>query len=146
MSKLHVKTGDTVVLLTGDYKDKYEDGGKRKTGKVLEVSPKEGKVIVEGINKMCIRDRYALVRLPSGELRNVPINCKATIGQVSNIDHENVNLGKAGRTRHKGIRPTVRGSVMNPCDHQMCIRDRPLCTRRYLTLFGSSITGYLLHF
>ena len=50
MSKLHVKTGDTVVLLTGDYKDKYEDGGKRKTGKVLEVSPKEGKVIVEGIN------------------------------------------------------------------------------------------------
>lgn len=50
MSKLHVKTGDTVVLLTGDYKDKYEEGGKRKTGKVLEVSPKEGKVIVEGIN------------------------------------------------------------------------------------------------
>ena len=50
MSKLHVKTGDTVVLLTGDYKDKYEDGGKRKTGKVLEVSPKEGKVIVEGVN------------------------------------------------------------------------------------------------
>ena len=50
MSKVHVKTGDTVVLLTGDYKDKYEDGGKRKTGKVLEVSPKEGKVIVEGIN------------------------------------------------------------------------------------------------
>ena len=50
MSKVHVKTGDTVVLLTGDYKDKYEEGGKRKTGKVLEVSPKEGKVIVEGIN------------------------------------------------------------------------------------------------
>lgn len=50
MSKVHVKTGDTVVLLTGDYKDKYEENGKRKTGKVLEVSPKEGKVIVEGIN------------------------------------------------------------------------------------------------
>ena len=66
---------------------------------------------------MAKEGKYALVRLPSGELRNVPINCKATIGQVSNIDHENVNLGKAGRTRHMGIRPTVRGSVMNPCDH-----------------------------
>lgn len=60
---------------------------------------------------------YALVRLPSGELRKVPQQCIATIGQVSNIDHENVNIGKAGRTRHLGIRPTVRGSVMNPCDH-----------------------------
>ena len=59
----------------------------------------------------------ALLRLPSGELRNVPVNCMATIGQVSNIDHENVKLGKAGRKRHRGIRPTVRGSVMNPCDH-----------------------------
>ena len=66
---------------------------------------------------MAKEGKYALVRLPSGELRNVPINCKATIGQVSNIDHENVNLGKAGGTRHMGIRPTVRGSVMNPCDH-----------------------------
>ena len=61
---------------------------------------------------MAKEGKYALVRLPSGELRNVPINCKATIGQVSNIDHENVNHGKAGRTRHLGIRPTVRGSVM----------------------------------
>mgnify|MGYP001007000836 CR=1 FL=1 len=60
---------------------------------------------------------YALIRLPSGELRNVPQNCMATIGQVGNVDHENVNLGKAGRTRHLGIRPTVRGSVMNPVDH-----------------------------
>ncbi len=60
---------------------------------------------------------YALIRLPSGELRNVPIECMATIGQVGNIDHENVTIGKAGRTRHMGIRPTVRGSVMNPCDH-----------------------------
>lgn len=60
---------------------------------------------------------YALLRLPSGELRNVPINCMATIGQVSNIDHENVKIGKAGRKRHMGWRPTVRGSVMNPCDH-----------------------------
>ena len=60
---------------------------------------------------------YALVRLPSGELRNVPVNCIATIGQVGNIDHENVSIGKAGRKRHMGWRPTVRGSVMNPCDH-----------------------------
>lgn len=60
---------------------------------------------------------YALVRLPSGELRNIPSQCMATIGQVGNIDHENVSIGKAGRKRHMGWRPTVRGSVMNPCDH-----------------------------
>ena len=60
---------------------------------------------------------YALLRLPSGELRNVPVNCMATIGQVGNTDHENVKIGKAGRKRHMGWRPTVRGSVMNPCDH-----------------------------
>ena len=59
----------------------------------------------------------ALLRLPSGELRNVPELCMATIGQVSNIEHENVNIGKAGRKRHMGWRPTVRGSVMNPNDH-----------------------------
>ena len=59
----------------------------------------------------------ALIRLPSGELRNVPVNCMATIGQVGNVDHENVKIGKAGRKRHMGVRPTVRGSVMNPCDH-----------------------------
>jgi len=60
---------------------------------------------------------YALLRLPSGELRNVPASCMATIGQVGNVDHENVKVGKAGRKRHMGWRPTVRGSVMNPCDH-----------------------------
>ena len=60
---------------------------------------------------------YALLRLPSGELRNVPVGCMATIGQVGNIDHENVKIGKAGRKRHMGWRPTVRGSVMNPNDH-----------------------------
>ena len=59
----------------------------------------------------------AQVRLPSGEVRYVRTNCKACIGQVGNLDHENVHIGKAGRTRHMGIRPTVRGSVMNPCDH-----------------------------
>ena len=60
---------------------------------------------------------YALIRLPSGELRKVPANCMATIGLVGNIDHENVSYGKAGRKRHMGWRPTVRGSVMNPNDH-----------------------------
>ncbi len=60
---------------------------------------------------------YALLRLPSGELRNVPATCMATVGTVGNADHENVKIGKAGRTRHMGIRPTVRGSVMNPNDH-----------------------------
>ena len=59
----------------------------------------------------------AQVRLPSGEVRIVRLDCKATIGQVGNIEHETIKLGKAGKTRHKGIRPTVRGSVMNPCDH-----------------------------
>ena len=59
----------------------------------------------------------ATIRMPSGEMRKVRMNCKATIGQVGNIDHANVSIGKAGRKRHMGIRPTVRGSVMNPCDH-----------------------------
>ncbi len=58
-----------------------------------------------------------MVRLPSGEMRYVRSDCKATIGQVGNIEHDTVKIGKAGRTRHMGIRPTVRGSVMNPCDH-----------------------------
>jgi large subunit ribosomal protein L2 len=62
-------------------------------------------------------DKYATVRLPSGEMRLVPVNCRATIGQVGNQDHELINIGKAGKKRHMGIRPTVRGSVMNPNDH-----------------------------
>ena len=66
---------------------------------------------------MAKEGKNALLRLPSGETRYVNINCKATIGQVGNLDHENVTIGKAGRKRHMGIRPTVRGSVMNPNDH-----------------------------
>ena len=62
-------------------------------------------------------EKLAQVRLPSGEMRYVRLNCTACIGQVGNIDHGNIHIGKAGRTRHMGIRPTVRGSVMNPCDH-----------------------------
>ena len=60
---------------------------------------------------------YALVRMPSSELRKVHIDCYATIGQVGNVDHQHINIGKAGRKRHMGIRPTVRGSAMNPSDH-----------------------------
>ena len=66
---------------------------------------------------MAKENGMALLRLPSGELRNVPDACMATVGQVSNTDHENVKIGKAGRKRHMGVRPTVRGSVMNPNDH-----------------------------
>ena len=87
----------------------------------IELYPGKGAQLVRSAGNMAQlmgkEDNYALVRLPSGEMRKVPINCKASIGQVSNIDHENVNYGKAGRVRNMGWRPTVRGSVMNPCDH-----------------------------
>ncbi len=66
---------------------------------------------------MAKEGKYATVRLPSGEMRLLPIDCRATVGQVGNIDHELITVGKAGRKRHMGIRPTVRGSVMNPNDH-----------------------------
>ena len=87
----------------------------------IELYPGKGAQLVRSAGNMAQlmgkEDNYALVRLPSGEMRKVPVNCMATIGQVGNIDHENVNIGKAGRKRHMGWRPTVRGSVMNPCDH-----------------------------
>lgn len=87
----------------------------------VELYPGKGAQLVRSAGNMAQlmakEGIYALVRLPSGELRKVPVECKATIGQVGNIDHENVHLGKAGRKRHMGWRPTVRGSVMNPCDH-----------------------------
>ena len=66
---------------------------------------------------MAKENGMAQVRLPSGEVRLVRLDCKATIGQIGNIEHDTVKIGKAGKTRHMGIRPTVRGSVMNPCDH-----------------------------
>ena len=87
----------------------------------VELYPGKGAQLVRAAGNMAQlmakEGDYALVRLPSGELRNIPAECKASIGQVSNIDHENVSIGKAGRKRHMGWRPTVRGSVMNPCDH-----------------------------
>lgn len=87
----------------------------------VELYPGKGAQLVRSAGVMAQlmakENGYALLRLPSGELRNVPENCRASIGQVSNIDHENVKLGKAGRKRNMGWRPTVRGSVMNPNDH-----------------------------
>lgn len=87
----------------------------------IEMYPGKGGQLVRGAGTsaqlMAKEGRYALVRLPSGEMRNFLIECMATVGQVSNIDHENVNIGKAGRKRHMGWRPTVRGSAMNPVDH-----------------------------
>ena len=66
---------------------------------------------------MAKEGKYAQVKMPSGEMRLILVKCKATIGQVGNLDHEIIRIGKAGKKRHMGIRPTVRGSVMNPCDH-----------------------------
>jgi large subunit ribosomal protein L2 len=87
----------------------------------IELNPGKGGQLVRGAGTqaqlMAKEGTLAQVRLPSGEYRYIRINCKATIGQVGNIDHSNINLGKAGRSRHMGIRPTVRGSVMNPVDH-----------------------------
>ncbi|MDO5601440.1 MAG: 50S ribosomal protein L2 [Oscillospiraceae bacterium] len=87
----------------------------------VEMYPGKGAQLVRAAGNMAQlmgkENGYALVRLPSGEMRNFPLNCMASIGQVGNLDHENVNLGKAGRKRHMGWRPAVRGSVMNPCDH-----------------------------
>jgi large subunit ribosomal protein L2 len=87
----------------------------------IELKPGKGAQLVRsaGVSAqlMAKEGKRALLRLPSGEMRFVSIDCKATIGQVGNIEHGNVVIGKAGRKRHMGIRPTVRGSVMNPCDH-----------------------------
>ena len=87
----------------------------------VEMHPGKGAQLVRAAGMyaqvMAKENGYAQLRLPSGEVRMIALNCKATVGTVGNSDHENVNLGKAGRKRHMGIRPTVRGSVMNPCDH-----------------------------
>ena len=87
----------------------------------IELKPGKGAQLVRsaGVSAqlMAKEGNKALLRLPSGEMRYVSIECKATIGQVGNVEHGNVVIGKAGRVRHMGIRPTVRGSVMNPCDH-----------------------------
>ena len=87
----------------------------------IELFPGRGAQLVRAAGNsaqlMAKENGYAQVRLPSGEVRMVSLECRATIGQVGNIDHENISIGKAGRKRHMGWRPTVRGVVMNPCDH-----------------------------
>ena len=87
----------------------------------IELYPGKGAQLARSAGNMAQlmakENGMALLRLPSSELRNVPANCMATVGQVSNPEHSNVNYGKAGRKRHMGWRPTVRGSVLNPCDH-----------------------------
>ncbi|MDD4139338.1 MAG: 50S ribosomal protein L2 [Eubacteriales bacterium] len=87
----------------------------------IELKPGKGSQMVRtagaGAQLMAKEGAYAQVRLPSGEVRMVSVNCRATIGSVGNSEHENINIGKAGRKRHLGVRPTVRGVVMNPVDH-----------------------------
>ncbi len=88
----------------------------------IEIYPGKGAQLVRSAGAMAQLvskepNGMAQVRLPSGEVRWIRVECKATIGQVGNVEHDTVKVGKAGKTRHKGIRPTVRGSVMNPCDH-----------------------------
>ena len=87
----------------------------------IELNPGQGGKLVRSAGQeaqlMAKEGAYAHVRLPSGEMRLISVRCRATIGTIGNSDHENIKLGKAGRTRHLGIRPSVRGSVMNPNDH-----------------------------
>ena len=87
----------------------------------IELFPGRGAQLVRSAGNsaqlMAKENGYAQVRLPSGEVRMVSLNCRATIGQVGNVDHANISIGKAGRKRHMGWRPTGRGVVMNPCDH-----------------------------
>jgi len=87
----------------------------------IEMKPGKGAQMVRSAGGsaqlMAKEGSYATLRLPSGEMRMIRIECRATIGEVGNLDHENINIGKAGRSRWMGVRPTVRGSVMNPVDH-----------------------------
>ncbi len=87
----------------------------------IELHPGKGGQIARAAGQaaqlMAKESKYAILRLPSGEMRYVLLNCRATIGQVGNLEHEIISIGKAGRHRHMGVKPTVRGVVMNPCDH-----------------------------
>ena len=126
LAPLGLKVGDTVI--SSDSAD-IKPGNALPISNIpvgtlihnLELKPGRGGQLVRSAGMsaqlMAKENGYAQVRLPSGEMRKLPLNAKATIGTVGNTDHENVRLGKAGRVRHMGIRPTVRGVVMNPCDH-----------------------------
>ena len=126
LAPVGLKNGDKVV--SGDKAD-IKPGNCMKIENIpvgtmihnIEINPGQGGKLVRAAGQqaqlMAKEGKYAHVRLPSGEMRLIMAICKATIGTVGNIDHENVKIGKAGRKRHMGIRPTVRGSVMNPVDH-----------------------------
>ena len=114
----------------------------------IELYPGKGAQLVRsaGVAAQLIskENGIAQVRLPSGEVRIIRLDCKATIGQVGNIEHDTVKVGKAGKTRHKGIRPTVRGSVMNPCDHPHGGGEgrSPIVHPGPLTPWGNPALGY----
>ena len=126
LAPVGLNAGDTVVA--GEQAD-IKPGNALPIGAIpvgtlihnVEVKPGRGGQLVRSAGAyaqlMAKEGEYAQVRMPSGEVRKVPMNAYATIGTVGNIDHANVRIGKAGRTRHMGIRPSVRGVVMNPCDH-----------------------------
>ncbi|MBW6462716.1 MAG: 50S ribosomal protein L2 [Dethiobacteria bacterium] len=102
----------------------------RSAGTAAQLSAKEGD--------------QAFIRLPSGEVRLIPLDCRATVGQIGNIEHENLTIGKAGRSRWLGRRPTVRGSVMNPCDHPHGGGEgrAPIGLKRPVTPWGKPTLGY----
>ena len=126
LAPLDLKVGDTV--LSGENAD-IKPGNSLPLRLIplgtlihnIEIIPGRGGQMVrsagDSAQLMAKEGKFAQVRLPSGEVRMISIDAKATIGTVGNTDHSNVRIGKAGRTRHMGIRPTVRGVVMNPCDH-----------------------------
>ncbi len=126
LAPLDLKPGDVVV--SGDDAD-IKPGNALKLANIpvgtlihnIELKPGKGGQLVRAAGSaaqlMAKEGNYAQVRLPSGEVRMISILCKATIGQLSNVEHENITIGKAGRKRWMGIRPTVRGVVMNPVDH-----------------------------
>jgi large subunit ribosomal protein L2 len=137
--KVEVRPGNAMPLRsipTGTFVHNIEmkigHGGQlaRSAGTAAQLAAKEGET--------------AFIRLPSGELRLVPIDCRATVGQIGNIEHENLTIGKAGRSRWMGRRPTVRGSVMNPCDHPHGGGEgrAPIGLKRPVTPWGKPTLGY----
>ncbi len=126
LAPLGLKVGDEVV--SGDTAD-IKPGNALKIANIpvgtlihnIELKPGRGGQCVRSAGAsaqlMAKEGAYAQVRMPSGEVRMIPVDAKATIGQIGNLDYSNISIGKAGRKRHMGVRPTVRGSAMNPCDH-----------------------------
>lgn len=126
LAPLGVKVGDTVI---SDETTEVKPGNAMPLRNIplgtlihnIEMIPGKGGILVRAAGAsaqiLAKEGNYAHIRMPSGEVRMVHLNCRATIGQIGNVDHENVNLGKAGIKRHKGFRPSVRGAAMNPVDH-----------------------------